>query len=64
MHCESVKPGVDCTFMTKKGCSFNGGKCKTVCGSLTGCDRTLGAMGIKLLRLFSGSRRQMAPGFL
>ena len=36
MHCESVKPGVDCTFMTKKGCSFNGGKCKTV---VEACDR-------------------------
>ncbi len=41
MHCESVKPGVDCTFMTKKGCSFNGGKCKTVVEAWTGCDRTL-----------------------
>ena len=41
MHCESVKPGVDCTFMTKKGCSFNGGKCKPVVEACTGCDRTL-----------------------
>ena len=30
MHCESIKLGVDCTFMTKKGCSFNGGKCRPV----------------------------------
>jgi hypothetical protein len=41
MHCESVKPGVDCTFMTKKGCSFNGGHCKPVVEACTGCDRTL-----------------------
>ena len=40
MHCESIKPGVDCTFMTKKGCSFNGGKCRTVVESCEGCDRT------------------------
>lgn len=41
MHCVSVKPGVDCTFMGKKGCSFNGGGCKPVVESCNGCDRTL-----------------------
>ena len=41
MHCETLKPGIDCTFMTKKGCSFNGGKCKPVVEACTGCDRTL-----------------------
>ena len=45
MHCESIKPGVDCTFMSKKGCSFNGGGCKTVVEECTGCDRTLGSNG-------------------
>jgi hypothetical protein len=42
MHCVSVKPGVDCTFMTKKGCSFNGGKCKPVVEACNGCERILG----------------------
>lgn len=41
MHCLSIKEGVDCTFMTKKGCSFNGGSCKPVVDSCDGCDRTL-----------------------
>ncbi len=41
MHCESIKPGVDCMFMTKKGCSFNGGHCKTIVDSCQGCDRVL-----------------------
>ncbi len=41
MHCLSTKPGVDCTFMTKKGCSFNGGKCHQVVESCEGCDRQL-----------------------
>jgi len=45
MHCESLKPGVDCTFMTKKGCSFNGGGCKTVVEECRGCERTLGSNG-------------------
>ncbi len=41
MHCVSVKPGVDCVFMNKKGCSFNGGKCRTIVESCEGCDRIL-----------------------
>lgn len=41
MHCVSVKPGVDCVFMNKKGCSFNGGKCRTIHESCEGCDRIL-----------------------
>jgi hypothetical protein len=45
MHCESLKPGVDCTFMTKKGCSFNGGSCKTVVSECEGCERVLGSNG-------------------
>ena len=51
MHCESVKPGVDCTFMTKKGCSFNGGKCKTVVEACTGCRRCIPACPLQALRL-------------
>jgi len=31
--------------MTKKGCSFNGGKCRPVVESCDGCDRILGANG-------------------
>jgi hypothetical protein len=41
MHCETIKPGIDCTFMTKKGCSFNGGKCRPVVEACEGCDRIL-----------------------
>ncbi len=45
MHCVSVKPGVDCTFMSKKGCTFNGGKCHTVVESCEGCERVLNYEG-------------------
>jgi len=41
MHCASVKPGVDCAFMSKKGCSFNGGKCNTIVENCEGCDRII-----------------------
>jgi hypothetical protein len=52
MHCESIKPGVDCTFMTKKGCSFNGGKCRPVVESCEGCDRILDANGDRYCNAF------------
>jgi len=45
MHCVSIKPGVDCTFMTKKGCSFNGGSCRPIVESCEGCDRILDSNG-------------------
>lgn len=41
MVCDSVKPGVECIFMKKTGCSYNGGKCYTVVESCEGCTRIL-----------------------
>ncbi len=41
MVCESVKPGVECLFMKKTGCSYNGGKCYTIIESCEGCTRIL-----------------------
>jgi len=41
MQCATIKEGVECTFMTKKGCDFNGGACHAVVEQCTGCDRTI-----------------------
>lgn len=41
MVCESAKPGVECLFMKKSGCSYNGGKCYTIIESCEGCSRIL-----------------------
>lgn len=41
MRCETVKPGLECTFMTKKGCSFNGGRCHQIVENCEGCERIL-----------------------
>jgi len=37
--CQTVKVGVNCIFMKKKGCSFNGGKCYPIVNSCEGFDR-------------------------
>ncbi|MBN2466833.1 MAG: PxxKW family cysteine-rich protein [Deltaproteobacteria bacterium] len=39
MICQTVKPGVECVFMKKAGCGYNGGKCHSVVDECTGCDR-------------------------
>jgi hypothetical protein len=40
MNCTTVKPGVDCVFMTKKGCSFSGGTCHPAVEACNGCTRS------------------------
>ncbi len=39
MLCTSVREGIDCFFMTKKGCEFNGGKCHTIIEQCEGCQK-------------------------
>ncbi|MCP4681423.1 MAG: hypothetical protein GY864_03735 [Desulfobacterales bacterium] len=39
MVCSSVKEGVECNFMDKKGCRFNGGTCHSIVEQCEGCDR-------------------------
>ena len=30
MICQTIKNGIECGFMTKKGCGFNGGSCNAI----------------------------------
>ena len=39
MICTTVKEGVDCAFMTKRGCGYNGGSCHMIVEQCHGCDR-------------------------
>ncbi len=39
MHCTSIKPGVECPFMTAKGCGYKGGLCHQVVEQCSGCGR-------------------------
>ncbi|MFH1135207.1 MAG: PxxKW family cysteine-rich protein [Pseudomonadota bacterium] len=41
MQCVTVKEGAECSFMTKKGCAFNGGTCQPIVEQCQGCDRTV-----------------------
>ncbi len=46
MQCQTVLPGTECTFWTKKGCSAEGGSCQNVIEECEGCERILeGSIG-------------------
>ncbi len=41
MICQTVKPGIECFFMTKQGCNYNGGTCYPIIENCNGCNRTV-----------------------
>ena len=41
MICDSVKAGSECAFMTKKGCSYNGGSCHEIVEKCEGCGKII-----------------------
>jgi hypothetical protein len=41
MLCQTIKQGTECFFMSKSGCSFNGGRCYPIVESCQGCSKTV-----------------------
>ncbi len=41
MICTTVREGLDCPLMTKKGCSYNGGECKPIVEQCEGCQKVV-----------------------
>ena len=39
MNCATIKKDMECTFMTSKGCSYNGGICNQIVEQCNGCNR-------------------------
>lgn len=39
MVCATIKQGLECPFMTEKGCSYNGGICHQIVEQCNGCNR-------------------------
>jgi len=40
MVCTTMKQGENCLFMTKNGCSYNGGICHEIVEQCNGCSRS------------------------
>ena len=41
MQCKTMKPGMECIFMKKSGCSYNGGQCHPIVEQCEGCQRVM-----------------------
>ena len=41
MICQTTKSGVECGFMTKKGCGFNGGTCYAIIDKCDECGKII-----------------------
>jgi len=41
MVCQTIKAGIECAFMTKKGCGFNGGSCYQITEKCEGCAKVI-----------------------
>lgn len=41
MVCTSVKAGTECSFMSSKGCLFNGGNCYPITENCEGCQKVM-----------------------
>ncbi|MBU2055794.1 MAG: PxxKW family cysteine-rich protein [Proteobacteria bacterium] len=41
MICQTIKSGVECGFMMKKGCGFNGGSCHEIIDKCEGCNKVI-----------------------
>ena len=39
MECATIKKGVECAFMTAKGCSYKSGICHQIVDQCNGCNR-------------------------
>ncbi len=39
MECATIKKGVECSFMTTKGCSYKSGICRQIVDQCNGCNR-------------------------
>jgi len=39
MICTTIKEGMECPFMSAKGCSYNGGICHQIVEQCQGCNR-------------------------
>ena len=52
MICQTVKKGIECVFMTKKGCGFNGGSCHVIVEQCNGCGKVIDCETGKYCRVY------------
>jgi hypothetical protein len=63
MQCATLKEGVECSFMTPKGCEFLGGSCRPIVEKCEGCDRTQSYGDQVFCRVFPDPAAKWRRGF-
>ena len=52
MICQTVKAGIDCGFMAKKGCGFKGGACHPIIDKCDGCAKVMDCATGKYCKIY------------
>ena len=52
MICQTIKNGIECGFMTKKGCGFNGGSCHAIIDKCAECGKVIVCEANKYCRAY------------
>jgi hypothetical protein len=60
--CQTVKSGIECSFMSKKGCSFLGGSCLVIAEPCNGCSRVIELASGTYCRIYPDPSTRWAYG--
>ena len=62
MQCQTMKPGMECIFMKKSGCSYNGGQCHPIVEQCEGCQRVMELASGKMCLSFTEPKIKWSKG--
>ena len=62
MLCSTTRSGMECFFMTEKGCTFNGGTCHEAVDKCTECGHLIEVADKKYCRAFPDPASKWALG--
>ncbi len=62
MKCNTVRPGVECIFMTASGCSFEGGSCRPITEECAGCEHVTKYRGEEYCSVYAMPEWQWSIG--
>jgi hypothetical protein len=62
MLCVTIKTGVDCTFMSKKGCTYTGGACNPIIEKCEGCENVMDLPTGKYCKVYADPGAKWAFG--
>lgn len=62
MLCQTVRSGMECVFMSKSGCGFNGGSCVPIIEKCEGCSKILESATGKYCKMYPDPKAKWSLG--